>query len=1304
MINRLYVEKKAGYDHSAVKLRSDIEDFLGVKTQGVKIFMRYDVEGLTATDYERAVTEVFSEPPVDIVYKTALPKDVETDWAVFAIEFLPGQYDQRADSAAQCVQLLTQKTRPKVKCATVYAIKGIKESDVQKIKKYLINPVESRECELVIPKTLEVIYPEPEPPKKVDGFIKMNKSQIGVFHKEYGFAMTGADLEYVRDYFVKVGRDPMEAELKVIDTYWSDHCRHTTFLTALDKVKIKSKIPQIKETYKVYKGLFDKHYKGRADKYPCLMDMATMGARELKSQGLLDNLDESEEVNACSIKVKVKVENRGERLENRKEVDYLVMFKNETHNHPTEIEPFGGAATCLGGGIRDPLSGRAYVYQGMRVTGAADPTEPMEKTIKGKLPQRVICKTAAAGFSSYGNQIGVPTGMVKEIYHEGFKAKRMEAGFIVAAAPAENVVREKPSVGDVVLLLGGETGRDGCGGATGSSKAHTLDSLEECGAEVQKGNALIERKIQRLFRNGELTRLIKRCNDFGAGGVSVAVGEIAPSLDIDLDAVPLKYAGLNATEIAISESQERMAVVVAESDVEKFKKLCATENLDATVIAKVTDTGRMRMSYKGEYVVDIERSFLDTNGVRQNAGAVITDKIPFPSLRGAAATKQSHGESNDIVETLGSLSVCSQKGLVELFDSTVGASTVLMPLGGVEQLTPAQAMAAKIPVLDGETETTTISSHAFYPYLSSESPFVGSVYAVALSAIKVVLAGAPLDSIRLSFQEFFPRINNDPKRWGLPASALLGALHAQLGLGLGAIGGKDSMSGSFESLDVPPTLVSFALGVTESSKVVSNVLTKSVQSVHRLALKRDKFEIPDLEYLKRLLEKIGSEMQKGTINYAAAVEDGGTKAQIIMSCLGNNLGFEFEGVCDDLMTGSCLGDILISCENINAFKEFAPWLEGKTSDKPVYELCNYGTFFKGGRDDVIDNLDIAEARAAFESKLENVYPTTAAADGDVRTISSKNTFAATVDKGIKNVEKKLKTAAAVVANAAKDVGDVLGIPQSANRIATKIATPRVLIPVIPGTNGEYDMAAAFERAGAKPEFIVVKNNTAKDITESVKAMAAAVGNSQIIAFPGGFSGGDEPDGSGKFIAATFRAKQLSDAMTEFLENKDGLIIGFCNGFQALIKLGLLPYGKIAPMKDDSPTLSFNNIARHVSTISRIRVASTLSPWLANVKVGDIFSVPVSHGEGKFIAASNEIEELIKAGQVATQYVDLTGNATMQSPYNPNGSMMAIEGITSKCGRILGKMGHSERVGKNLFKNVPGEYDMKIFESGVKYFK
>ncbi|MCL2369762.1 MAG: phosphoribosylformylglycinamidine synthase [Firmicutes bacterium] len=1280
MINRLYVEKKEGRTHSADKLRGDIEGFLGIKTQGVRVFMRYDVDGLTAADYERAITEVFSEPPVDTVHKVNLPTDVRTDWAVFAVELLPGQYDQRADSAVQCVQLLTQKSRPVIKCATVYAIKGISQSDLQKIKKFLINPVESRECELAVPKTLESVYPSPEPPKKVDGFIKMNKSQIGVFHKEYGFAMTIADLEHVRDYFVKTGRDPMEAELKVIDTYWSDHCRHTTFLTALDKVKIKSKIPQIKQAYKEYTKLFDKHYKGRKDKYPCLMDMATMGARELKAQGLLDNLDESEEVNACSIKVKIKVEDRGDVSKNKKEVDYLVMFKNETHNHPTEIEPFGGAATCLGGGIRDPLSGRAYVYQGMRVTGAADPTEPMEQTIKGKLPQRVICKTAAAGFSSYGNQIGVPTGMVKEIYHEGFKAKRMEAGFIVAASPAKNVVREKPSVGDVVLLLGGETGRDGCGGATGSSKAHTLDSLEECGAEVQKGNALIERKIQRLFRNGELTRLIKRCNDFGAGGVSVAVGEIAPSIDIDLDAVPLKYAGLNATEIAISESQERMAVVVAESDIQKFKKLCATENLDATVIAKVTDTGRMRMSYKGEYVVDIERSFLDTNGVRQNANAIIGDRIPKSFNK---------SDCGLIEETLSNLSVCSQKGLVELFDSTVGASTVLMPLGGVEQLTPAQAMAAKIPVLDGETEATTVSSHAFYPYLSSESPFIGSIYAVALSAIKVVLAGAPLNSIRLSFQEFFPRINNDPKRWGLPASALLGALHAQLGLGLGAIGGKDSMSGSFENLDVPPTLVSFALGVTEASRVVSNVLAKPNQKVWLLPLERDKNGVPDLNYLKSLLVKIGTEMQKGTISYASAVEEGGDYAQIILSCLGNNLGFETE-----FCPNGRLGDILISCDNIETFQGFVSVPVGTTKSEPQLKMCDCPN-------KECSNISLDKARAAFEGKLESVYPTTAPADGDVKNISSTISRTAAIEQKIKTVEKRVRNTASIIVDAAKNAGKaVRGIPPTRS---VNIATPNVLIPVIPGTNGEYDVAAAFQRAGAKTEFVVVKNNTAKDITESVKAMAAAVGKSQIIAFPGGFSGGDEPDGSGKFIAATFRAKQLSDAIAELIEKRDGLIIGFCNGYQALIKLGLLPYGKIAPMKDDSPTLSFNNISRHVSTISRIRVASTLSPWFSGVEVGEIYNVPVSHGEGKFLATAKEIEQLIKDGQVATQYVDLSGNATMQSPYNPNGSMMAIEGITSKCGRILGKMGHSERVGKDLYKNVIGEYDMKIFKSGVEYF-
>ena len=1242
MIKRIFVEKKEGLRHSADKVKSDIEGVLGIRAEWVRVFLRYDVEGLEGEDFDRAVTSVFSEPPVDNIYFEELP---ELDGEIIASEYLPGQYDQRADSAAQCVQMLTLKSRPLIRCATVYAFGGINAAQREKIAGYLINPVEARLARMEKPETLNEKYEEPSLPGLVDRFVDFSQDELAAYHSRVGFAMSVADLAFVQAHFRSQMRNPTETELKVIDTYWSDHCRHTTFLTHLESVKIKSENPALQKAYETYLKLFNEHHGGRADKYPSLMDIATIGVRELKKQGKLDNLDASEEINACSIKVTAEVDGKPE--------DWLVMFKNETHNHPTEIEPFGGAATCLGGAIRDPLSGRVYVYQAMRVTGAADVTESFDKTLKGKLPQRVISKTAAAGFSSYGNQIGLATGGVHEVYHPGYVAKRLETGFVVGAAPAENVVRSVPEKGDVVLLIGGATGRDGCGGATGSSKAHTEKSLDTCGAEVQKGNPLTERKIQRLFRKSEVTRLIKRCNDFGAGGVSVAIGELSPGLDINLDAVPKKYYGLNATELAISESQERMAVVVKASDEQKMIKLCAEENLTATRVAVVTDLSRMRMYYGGNLVVDLPRKFLDSNGVRQHTDVVIKDgevKFFAPAKEVDAAIKK--GDMSAAVRhTLSQLNVCSQKGLGEIFDSTIGAGSVLMPFGGKYQLTPSIAMAATLPT-NGVTDTATVCAYGFNPYLMSESPFLGAVYSVLLSAVKTVAAGAPLSSIRLTLQEFFERMGTDPARWGKPAGALLGALAAQLGLGLGAIGGKDSMSGSFEKIDVPPTLISFALGVTKSKYVTDNVL-RGGEKVYRLKLRTDIYAMPNFEHAVELLKLLSGEIARGRVKFATVVEEGGAAAAVMKSAFGNKLGFNFTYKDTRNLFAPYLGDILVALEDPDDFVGYEPELIGETTADGKF------TFAEGC-------VSVEDAINAFTGKLEKVYHTVAHAAGEAENVTFCGAGAPKPAKKKKNV--------------------------------------KVFIPVFPGTNCEFDTAKRFMLAGAEPIIRVIRNRSQEELSESLDEMAKCIEKCQIIAFPGGFSGGDEPDGSGKFIATAFRCGKIADAIDALLYKRDGLILGICNGFQALVKLGLLPDGKIAELKSNSPTLTFNNIARHVSTAVNVRVASSLSPWLAAVKPGDVFKVAVSHGEGKFVAPREKLKELAANGQIATQYCDELGNATMTSPFNPNGSMMAIEGITSRDGRILGKMGHSERIGEYLMKNVPGNADMKIFESGVKYFK
>ncbi len=1255
MIRRVFVEKKAGYDTVRQKKQAEIESALGVKFAGMRMLIRYDIEGMDDEDYDRAKVTIFSEPPVDTLYEESAP----LGGIVIGVELLPGQYDQRADSAAQCVQLLTRKTRPLIRTAVIYAFEGAAPDLRPALEKYLVNPVEARLCSLDKPSSLAAVYDEPAPVPVITGFTAMTDAQIEAYHKSMGFAMSLADIRFVRSYFADEGRDPTETELKVVDTYWSDHCRHTTFSTHLTDIKIDTDIPELKEAKEMYDGLHASRAAGREDKkYPTLMDMATIGAWSLKKEGRIPDLDESEEINACSIKVKADFGGKKE--------DWLVMFKNETHNHPTEIEPFGGAATCLGGAIRDPLSGRVYVYQSMRVTGAGDITEPLGKTLKGKLPQRTISTTAAAGFSSYGNQIGLATGQVHEMYHPGYVAKRLETGFVVGAAPAENVVRSAPEPGDVILLIGGETGRDGCGGATGSSKAHTVESLDTCGAEVQKGNPLTERKIQRLFRRGEVTRLIKRCNDFGAGGVSVAVGELAPGLDIDLGAVPKKYQGLTSTELAISESQERMAVVVAAKDAEKLIALCAEENLPATPLARVTDLGRMRMFHGGRTVVDLSRAFLDTNGATQEHKVYIKDNAPAFFGTTKADDELAAGDwDGALKKTLADKSVCSQKGLVEMFDSTIGAATVYMPFGGRYQATPSVAMAALLPA-EGTT-TATVSAYGCCPALLSESRFAGAAYSVLMSVVKAAATGADFRDVRLTLQEFFEKLGGDPERWGKPASALLGALYAQRKLGLGAIGGKDSMSGSFEKLDVPPTLISFALAPADARTLITNVLAPETV-VYRVRMRRTQSGMPDFGYAVRLMDALHKEIADGHTTFCQVVEEGGAAAAAIKSCLGERTGFFFNDLGEDSFTPD-LCDLLVGTSDgePGAFAEFDCSLYGfSTADGSV--TLDGKVTITGENSCSLESSASASLEGyadAYNGTYEKVYRTSAPAEGDAPALS--------------------------FAERAKTV------------CAHKSVRPRVFIPVFPGTNCEYDTARAFERAGGESDILVVRNRSAADIEDSVAAIVKGIDSAQILMFPGGFSGGDEPDGSGKFIATTFRNPRIADAVMRLLGERDGLVLGICNGFQALVKTGLLPGGRITVQDASSPTLTFNNIARHVSQIVTTRVASVKSPWLSAVNVGDVFGVAVSHGEGRFVASEADLKALAESGQIATQYCDLSGSATMQSPYNPNGSMYAVEGITSADGRIFGKMGHTERAGAQLYKNIPFGFDMKLFESGIKYF-
>ena len=1233
---RIYVEKKPGFAVASKSLVKDIKSALGLdRIKDIRVINRYDAEGLSKEDFDLAVPVVFSEPAVDVTYDK-LPQIIDGE-NIFAVEYLPGQFDQRADSCAQCISLLTGGKRPVVKSATVYIVSGkLSDEELDKLKSYIINPVESREASLDTFETLDIKYDIPTKVDTVDGFIYSTEDDLKAMLSELGLAMDLDDIRFCRDYFRdQEKRNPTITEIRMIDTYWSDHCRHTTFLTTIDNVDIKS--DYIAATFQDYINTRKDLYAGRTDKPLTLMDLACIGAKQLKKAGLLKDLDESEEINACSVKITVDVDGKPE--------DWLLMFKNETHNHPTEIEPFGGAATCLGGAIRDPLSGRSYVYQAMRVTGAGNPLVPVADTITGKLPQRKIVVGAANGYSSYGNQIGLATGHVNEIYHPGYVAKRMEIGAVVGAAPEANVRRERPAPDDIVILLGGRTGRDGCGGATGSSKSHTLHSLESCGAEVQKGNAPEERKLQRLFRDPEVTSMIKRCNDFGAGGVSVAIGELADGLSINLDSVTKKYDGLDGTELAISESQERMAVVIAKEDLEKFMAKAAQENLEATMVARVTEEPRLRMNWCGNTIVDLSREFLNSNGAEKHTDITIPDPI--------LANDDNGEDTADRWEAMiSNLNVCSQKGLVERFDSTIGAGTVLMPYGGKYQNTPTQAMAAKIPVLKGETKTASIMAWGYNPFLSSKSPYHGAMSAVVESVAKVVAAGGTYEKCWLTFQEYFERTQNDPERWGKPMAALLGAYKAQIELACGSIGGKDSMSGTFEDIDVPPTLVSFAVSVADSDRIVSNEFKKAGSKVILIKPEYDENKLVDFDSLRKVFEKVEKLIGEGKVLSAWAVSFGGVSEAVAKMAFGNKIGFRFtDKLSSSELFRHCYGAFVL---------ELA---EGTETDERV--IGETTEDYKIVSDSY--TIELEKLQQLWEQKLEPVYPV-----------------------HVKEPEEKPETYSFKA--------------ETRPSPAVKVAKPRVLIPVFPGTNCEYDTARVFERAGAEADIFVIKNLTAEAISESVEAMEKKIKQAQIVMLPGGFSGGDEPDGSGKFIVSFLRNPRLTEAIHDLLKNRDGLMLGICNGFQALIKLGLVPYGEIRDMRPDSPTLTFNTVARHQSKMVNTRIASNKSPWLAGCEVGDIHSIAISHGEGRFVATAEEIAQLAKNGQIATQYVDFAGEPTYDIHCNPNTSVQAIEGITSPDGRVLGKMGHSERIGTDVVKNVPGVKDQKIFESGVNYFK
>ena len=1238
---RCYSEKRPGFDVEARRLLRDLTSLLGISTlTSVRYLCRYDVEGIDSETYKKAKYIVFSEPMADVCYDDAFPLP-EGPHRILAVEALPGQFDQRADSCAQCVQLMTSGERPTVSTAKVYVLEGtLSDADLDKIRAYLINPVEAREASMAKPDTLKAVYDIPTSVASIDGFVSMDEAALSQLLHNMGLAMDLDDLKFLQEYFAQTEkRDPTITEVRMVDTYWSDHCRHTTFLTVIDRVTLDD--PLVQEAFDRYLAARTEVYgeEKAAARPVTLMDIATAAAKVLKKRGFLKNLDESEEINACSIKVKAKVDGRLQ--------DWLLMFKNETHNHPTEIEPFGGAATCLGGAIRDPLSGRSYVYQAMRVTGAGDPTVSLHDTLEHKLPQRKLCTTAAAGYSSYGNQIGLATGLVHEIYHPGYIAKRMEIGAVVGAAPAANVIREVPDPGDIVILLGGRTGRDGCGGATGSSKSHTAESLETCGAEVQKGNPAEERKLQRLFRNPEVTRMIRRCNDFGAGGVSVAIGELADGLDIDLNAVPRKYNGLDGTELAISESQERMAVVVRASDAEKFIEAAASENLEAVIVAKVTDTNRLRMCWNGKTIVDVSREFLNTNGCAKHAEAEV-DVLPAPSVE---CIPEGETLAEQLLNHASQLGICLERGLVECFDGSIGANSVFMPFGGKNQLTPAQVMAATLPALDGQCSTASVMAFGFDPYYTEQNPYLGASAAVLESVAKLVAAGCDYEDAYLTFQEYFERLNREPQRFGKPLAALLGAYTAQEELCIAAIGGKDSMSGSFNEMHVPPTLVSFAIAPQDANRLISPEFKAAGHPVYCFDAAYTESGAPDYQSIRSLWENVSDLIRTGKVVSAWALTVGGAAEGICKMAIGNDIGFAFDSEfpSEALFLKNFGGFLLEATEDLDG-----GWLMGRTIDAPEIRIA--------GETVTLDTL-----KEAFEGRLESVFPTHAdASDAHLQTPSwtERNTAAP----------------------------------------AVKSAKPLAVIPVFPGTNCEYDTAKAVENAGGAAEIVIVRNYSTDALARSAEQLADAVSRAQMVILPGGFSGGDEPDGSGKFIAAFLRNPAIRDSIHTLLNQRDGLMLGICNGFQALIKLGLVPYGEIRDeMSADDPTLTFNLIGRHDSRYITTRVVSVKSPWLSACKVGDLHSIAISHGEGRLVAPQEVIDRLAANGQIAFQYTDLSGNPSMDIAFNPNGSMCAIEGITSPDGRILGKMGHTERYSPYVGKNIYGEKYQPIFESGIKYF-
>ena len=1236
-VYRIYVEKKPAFAVEADSTRRDIKASLGISLTNLRLFNRYDVEGIDEETFQTASRTIFSEPQVDTI-SMELP-ELSGNQRLLAVEYLPGQFDQRADSCEQCIQIMTQGDRPAVRNARIYLLEGdLTEEQFAAIKNHLINPVEAREASLEKADTLKTEYEIPTTVETLTGFTGLDEKGLAEFVANYGLAMDLDDIKFCQDYFKNTERrDPTITEIRMIDTYWSDHCRHTTFGTIIDRVEIDDET--IRKSFDKYVEIRDELYVGR-NKPMTLMDLATIGAKKLKKDGKLKELDESEEINACSVKINVDVDGVSEK--------WLLQFKNETHNHPTEIEPFGGAATCLGGAIRDPLSGRAYVYQAMRVTGAADPTVPFSATIPGKLPQKKLVTTAAHGYSSYGNQIGLATGEVTEIYHPNYAAKRMEIGAVVGAVPESHVVRDVPDPGDIVILLGGRTGRDGCGGATGSSKSHTKESIHTCGAEVQKGNPPIERKISRLFRNPEVTRMIRRCNDFGAGGVSVAIGELADGLSINLDAVPKKYDGLDGTELAISESQERMAVVVSPENADKFMELARKENLEATKVAVVTEEPRLTMDWCGNRIVNLSREFLNSNGAEKHTTVHVCGGKVKP-VNNREDTKE------DWIAHFSDLNICSQKGLVERFDSSIGAGTVTMPYGGKYQMTKTQAMAAKLPVLQGETNTCSIMGWGYNPYITEQNPYLGAMYAVVESVAKVVAAGGTHSPCWLTFQEYFERMKTDPKRWGKPMAALLGGMEAQLQLGCAAIGGKDSMSGTFEDIDVPPTLVSFAISTGDARTVISPEFKQIGSTVILVLPKYNEDGTPDFASVKNVFTRVEKMIRDGQVLSAWTLGFGGVSEAVFKMSLGNRVGFKFakQLPCELLFNPVYGGFVLELAGGVAASEEE---IIGMTLIQPVLENAD------GKKFSMID-----EFQKAYEERLEKVFP-------------------CNIETSDKPVEKYSYVA------------------QHRPAPAVKVASPRVLIPVFPGTNCEYDTQRAFERAGANTDIFVINNLSSAAIEESVDEFAKRLRKAQIVMIPGGFSGGDEPDGSGKFITAFFRNPRIKDGVHELLKNRDGLMLGICNGFQALIKLGLVPYGEIVEMTEDSPTLTFNSIGRHQSRMVMTRIASNKSPWLAHTNVGDYHSVPISHGEGRFAASEEWVRILAQNGQIATQYVDLTGQPTYDIRFNPNMSAAAIEGITSPDGRVLGKMAHSERTGENIAKNIDGDKDQMIFKSGVEYFR